>query len=328
MKRSAIARSALLLGLVVLCSLSAGAQQSGDIFGFGSRRFYIQSAAALKTSKGFFDLPGREVGKDDKGNDRLLQVFEMRDNEIKDVDHTFVFADSREKTAGAYKIRFASESKYGLRYAFTTGKIESTILVSDVVLKYVGDAKWKIYSSDGKRVFALDKKEVENRTRVVLKEDQNTRFNEWVFFDAATKKAFVPAQAGAKPAPAKSGAGPVDLTEKFENRDARDQYLQRTAAPDFARHNAGKAFQSYYASLPVADQWTAIMETVNAASQNGDAAARRAFYQALSEVEFKSADSMPTKLLQGSFRSSIGKKASEERDPVCQRLLRSISERF
>lgn len=323
--------------LAVLCvsavfalSSAAGllAQQAVDQYGFGQRAFLIQSALESgKSANGLWDVPGKpgEAGNfkyDSKKDWSHMGVWQREKGDPK--DRLFSFSPAQGSAAGRYFIKFARDYHWGVNAIEMTGKIEARSRADHFELKNVGGDRWKIYYKPGV-IVCLDKPTAKNSTKLVLRPDHSGAHTEWVFFDAATSRSFIPVAAPAASTPAVK----ITLDEALRNQDVAGQYFRRADAGKFTTENASGQTQAHLNGISKpAEQWTAIKKIVDAACNNKDMAAKRAMLKAVSEVRAKAGGNFAENILKSALVKQYGDMAGVERDAESKTYLNKIKDNF
>jgi hypothetical protein len=314
--------------LLVFPAVNGEAQQAVDQYGFGQRAFLIQSALESgKSANGLWDVPGKpgEAGNfkyDSKKDWSHMGVWQREKGDPK--DRLFSFSPAQGSAAGRYFIKFARDYHWGVNAIEMTGKIEARSRADHFELKNVGGDRWKIYYKPGV-IVCLDKPTAKNGTKLVLRSDHSGAHTEWVFFDAATSKSFIPVAAPVVSAPVIK----TTLAEALRNQDAAGQYFRHADAGKFNSENASGEVQSYLNGIAKpTEQWNAIKRIVDSACNNKDMAAKRSMLKALSEVQVKPGGNFGENLLKGALAKQLGDMAGVERDAESKTYLNRIKDGF
>jgi len=314
--------------LMMIFSAAGIAQQAHDQYGFGNRVFLIQSALeAGKSANGLWDIPGHP-GKTDGnfkaaqgGNWLQIQLWQREAGDPQ--DRLFRFRPAQGGGAGRYFISIGRSGNWGVNAIDGTGKIEARPRADHFELKHMGDDRWKIYYKSG-MIVAPASPTSRNGTKLVLLPDQNGPHAEWIFFDTATNKSFIPASGSAG---ASTYQGKLDTA--IGSRIPGTQYFQHADGAKFDSENAGGKLQTYLNNIDKAsDQWSAVLSIVNSIKQNKDVSARRSMYQAISQANIKKGSGFAQNLLKGQVANQINDSATSERDPAAKGHLTAIGSKF
>ncbi|MFA5518008.1 MAG: hypothetical protein WDA74_02005 [Spirochaetota bacterium] len=324
MKNKILKLAAIPAFMLIISAAAVIAQSAHDQYGFGNRVFVIQSALeAGKSTNGLWDIPGTP-NKDD-GNLRGTNWLHMGlwQREAGDPeDRVFRFRAAQGSAVGRYFISIGRSGNWGVNAIDGTGKIEARSRSDHFELKHMGNGRWKIYYKSG-MIIAPASPTAKNGTKLVLLPDQNGPHTEWVFFDTATNQSFIPASTSA------SGGNysyKGKLEDAIASRHVGSQYFQHAVAPQFNSENSGGKLQAYLNNMDKAtEQWTAILNLVNAIKQNKDTEARRSMYQAISQANIKRGSGFAENLLKGQVQKQINDASAAERDTTAKGLLSQIA---
>lgn len=325
-----ILRLAAISALMLIFSTAAGiAQQAHDQYGFGNRVFLIQSAPEVgKSANGLWDIPGQPKKTDGNlkaaqgGNWLQIQLWQREAGDPE--DRLFRFRAAQGSAAGRYFISIGRSGNWGVNAVDATGKIEARPRSDHFELKHMGNGRWKIYYKSG-MIVAPASNSTKNGTKLILLPDQNSPHVEWVFFDTATNRSFIPASTSTS-----TSGGNYSYKGKLEDAIASkhvgSQYFNYAVAPQFNSENSGGKLQAYLNDMnKAADQWTAILNLVNAIKKNKDTEARRSMYQAISEADIKKGSGFAENLLRGQVQKQINDASAAERDATAKGLLNQIA---
>jgi len=325
-----ILKLAAVSALMLILSAAAGiAQQAHDQYGFGNRVFLIQSALEVgKSANGFWDIPGEPKRTDGNfkapkgGNWLQIQLWQREKGDPE--DRLFRFRPGQAGGAGRYFISIGRSGNWGVNAIDGTGKIEARSRADHFELKHMGNGRWKIYYKNG-MIVAPAANSAKNGTKLVLLPDQNSPHVQWVFFDTATNRSFIPASASTS-----TSGGNYSYKGKLEDAIASKhvgtQYFELAVRAQFDSENSDNKLQAYLNGMDkAADQWTAILNLVNAIKQNKDTAARRSMYQAISQANFKKGSGFLENALKGQIQKQINDASAAERDPSAKEFLRQIA---
>ncbi len=164
--------------------------QPGEAAIISGKSVIIQSAMKYGIEpKGYFDLPGLDQPKAGKN----LEVYSLDNGP----DRSFTFRSTGKK--GYYNILpanamfFALDVENGANTNGTNIRLmeKKGTKAQEFILKYLGEGKYKIYSSNGK-VVCTSNRSAENGTNVHLWDDHDGAWTEWYIFDAKTKALVTP----------------------------------------------------------------------------------------------------------------------------------------
>lgn len=322
-----ILRLAAISAFMLIITAAAGiAQQAHDQYGFGNRVFLIQSAPEVgKSANGLWDIPGTPKKTDGNLKGTKWQHMGLWQREKGDPeDRLFRFSPGQAGGAGRYFIYIGRSGHWGVNAIDGTGKIEARSRADHFELKHMGNGRWKIYYKNG-MIVAPASNSTKNGTKLILLPDQNSPHVEWVFFDTATNRSFIPASTSTS-----TSGGNYSYKGKLEDAIASkhvgSQYFNHAVAPQFNSENSGGKLQAYLNDMDkAAEQWTAILNLVNAIKQNKDTAARKSMYQAISEADIKKGSGFAENLLRGQVQKQINDASAAERDATAKGLLSQIA---
>lgn len=312
----------------IFFSSSLSAQAANDQYGFSNRAFLIQSALEVsKSAKGFWDVPGKpgDAGnfKRPKKDWSEMGIWEREKGDPN--DRLFTFQAAQGSAAGRYFIRFARDTSWGVNVNLISLKLDARSAADHFELKHVGNGRWKIYQKSG-MVVCLEKNSSANGVKLVVRPDRNGPDTEWVFFDLATLRSFIPAvQQSSTTATQQSKSMEEVLAKHYMGRD---QYFSRVSASQFAADNADGKFKTVMEEHTPGDQWTLFAEIIRGLKRNTDVSARRAVLQTLNSVTPKEGSNFLEKALRGKMGDTIRKDAAAESDATAKALLREIADKF
>lgn len=317
-------RMIIAAGLMLAVSVPVFSQQAVDQYGFGNRVFMIQSAIEVgKSANGLWDIPGAPNKTDGnlKGIKWLnMQVWQRESGDPE--DRVFRFRAAQGSAVGRYFISIGRNSSWGINAIEGTGAIEARSRVDHFELKHMGNGRWKIFYTPN-LIVCLEANTAKNGTKLVLRPNQNGTHTEWVFFDTATNQSFIPASTSTS---GENYSYKGKLEDAIASKHVGSQYFNYAVAPQFNSENSGGKLQAYLNNMDkAADQWTAILNLVNAIKQNKDTEARRSMYQAISEADIKRGSGFAENLLKGQVQKQINGASAAERDATAKGLLSQIA---
>ncbi|HPR38865.1 MAG TPA: hypothetical protein PLT13_14810 [Spirochaetota bacterium] len=308
----------------VFSAADSFAQQAVDQYGFGNKVFMIQSALEVgKSANGLWDIPGTPKKTDGnlKGS-KWLQMGVYQREKGDPEDRVFNFRAAQGSAVGRYFIYIGRGGYWGVNAIDMTGKIEARSRADHFELKHMGNGRWKIYYKPGV-IVCLEANTAKNGTKLVLRPDQNGPHTEWVFFDTATNKSFIPVSTGNSSENKFSYKG--TLKAAIASKHPGTQYFQYATGDQFNSENTNGELQSYLNDKETSDQWSALLNLVKAVKDNKDTEARRSMYKAMSEANIKPAGNFAERLLQGKFVEQINAVGNSERDSLSKGYITTIA---
>jgi hypothetical protein len=325
-----IFKLAAVSALMLVFSAAAGiAQQAHDQYGFGNRVFLIQSALEVgKSANGLWDIPGAPKKTDGNLRGSKWQHMGLWQREAGDPeDRLFRFRAAQGSAAGRYFIYIGRSGHWGVNAIDGTGKIEARSRADHFELKHMGNGRWKIYYKNG-MIVAPAANSAKNGTKLVLLPDQNSPHVQWVFFDTATNRSFMPASTS------NSGSGgnysyKGKLEDAIATKNPGTQYFRYAAAAQFDSENEGNKLQAYLNDKSeTSDQWVAILNIVKAIKENKDVNARRSMYKAVSEADVKAGSNFAENLLKGQYVKQIRDIEIREQDSTAKRYINTLVNKY
>jgi hypothetical protein len=322
-----IFKLAAVSALMLIFSAAGIAQQAHDQYGFGNRVFLIQSAPEVgKSANGLWDIPGAPKKTDGNLKGSKWQHMGLWQREAGDPeDRLFRFRAAQGSAAGRYFIYVGRSGHWGVNAIDGTGKIEARSRADHFELKHMGNGRWKIYYKNG-MIVAPSSRSSKNGTKLMLLPDQNSPHVQWVFFDTATNRSFVPASTS-------TSGGNYSYKGKLEDAIASkhpgEQYFRYAAAAQFNSENEGNKLQAYLNDKSdTSDQWVAILNIVKAVKSNKDTGARRSMYKAVSEANVKKGSNFAENLLKGQYVKQIRDIERSEKDAAAKRYLSTLVSKY
>lgn len=325
-----ILKLAAVSALMLVFSAAAGiAQQAHDQYGFGNRVFLIQSALEVgKSANGLWDIPGAPQKTDGNLKGSKWQHMGLWQREAGDPeDRVFKFRAAQGSAAGRYFIYIGRSGHWGVNAIDGTGKIEARSRADHFELKHMGNGRWKIYYKNG-MIVAPAAMSAKNGTKLVLLPDQNSLHVQWVFFDTATNRSFVPASTS------NSGSGgnysyKGKLEDAIATKNPGTQYFNYATGDQFNSENEGNKLQAYLNDKSdTSDQWVAILNIVKAIKDNKDVTARRSMYKAVSEANVKKGSNFAENLLKGQYVKQIRDIEIREQDSEAKRYINTLVNKY
>ncbi len=325
-----ILKLAAVSALMLILSAAAGiAQQAHDQYGFGNRVFLIQSAPEVgKSANGLWDIPGQPKKTDGNLKGTKWQHMGLWQREKGDPeDRLFRFRPGQAGGAGRYFIYIGRSGNWGVNAIDGTGKIEARSRADHFELKHMGNGRWKIYYKNG-IIVAPAGNSTKNGTKLILLPDQNSPHVQWVFFDTATNRSFIPASASTS-----TSGGNYSYKGKLEDAIASKhvgtQYFELAVRAQFDSENEGNKLQAYLNDKSdTSDQWVSILNIVKAIKDNKDVNARRSMYKAVSEANVKKGSNFAENLLKGQYVKQIRDIERSEKDAAAKRYLSTLVSKY
>jgi hypothetical protein len=300
------------------------AQQAVDQYGLRNKVFMIQSSIEVgKSPSGLWDIPGAPNKTDGnlKGSKWMsMQVWEREKGDPE--DRVFRFNAAQGSAAGRYFIYVGRSGHWGVNAIDMTGKIEARSRADHFELKHMGNGRWKIYYKPDV-IVCLEANTAKNGTKLVLRPDQNGPHTEWVFFDIATNKSFIPVSTGVNTSSYKG-----TLATAIASKEPGTQYFEYADAAKFNSENANGELQTYLNNKETSNQWAALLNIVKAVGRNKDTEARRSMFKAMSEADIKPASNFAERLLQGKFVEQINAVGNSEKDSAAKGYITTIAEKI
>ncbi len=305
----------------IFATADSFAQQAVDQYGFGNRVFMIQSSMEVgKSPTGLWDIPGAPNKTDGnlKGSKWMsMQVWEREKRDPE--DRVFRFNAAQGSAAGRYFIYVGRNSSWGVNAIDGTGAIEARTRADHFELKHLGNGRWKIFYTPN-LIVCLEANTAKNGTKLVLRPNQNGPHTEWVLFDIATNKSFIPVSTTTNTSSYKG-----TLATAIASKEPGTQYFEYADGAKFNSENANGELQTYLNDKETSNQWAALLNIVKAVGRNKDTEARRSMFKAMSEANIKPASNFAERLLQGKFVEQINAVGNSEKDLVAKGYITTIA---